>query len=628
MTATLVPRTSAKLRCAVPNERVTEGIVRDHLAQNGVPGQVVCEQSSDDPRIKRALARASKTGSGVGKPEFIVTVPDDPDLVIVVECKTDPKFHASATLDRPAQFAVDGVLTYAKHLSRDFDVIAIAVSGTDKRSLKVNTYRQLRGSLSYDELEDTHGAVTDLRPVGDYKRLLTFDPVVRRRAHDDLIGFSRDLHVFMRDYAKLSENEKPLAVSGVLLALRDDVFLASWRRYKVKDLADELVRAIEREIKAAVPQTTKQRLILQPYGFIATHPELNKRPARQADWPLRQLVLLIEEHVRPFLDVYRDVDVVGEFYGEFLRYSGGDKKVLGIVLTPRHITELFAKIASVTEHDTVVDTCCGSGGFLIAALGVMDATAHDDAARTAIRQHHLVGVEQQPQMFALAASNMILRGDGKANLYPGSCFEPKNVNALKQPDTKKHQRPNVGLINPPFSQRGDGLHELDFVETLLDVLRPGGLAVVLLPMSCAIEPNPVRERLLAHHTLVASVSLPNDLFDGVITVGLVFRAHEPHAQAPAPTWFAYWKDDGFVKRKTRGRIDALGRWAGIRDQWLTTFHNREVIPGQSVLQRVAATDEWTAEAYLEVDYSHLGRDDFERRLREYLIFEAVYDASE
>ena len=70
--------------------------------------------------------------------------------------------------------------------------------------------------------------------------------------------------------------------------------------------------------------------------------------------------------------------------------------------------------------------------------------------KTRIQKKGLIGVEQQPNMFALAASNMILRGDGKANLYQGSCFEDGIVKSVKT-----HKR-NVGLLNPPFSQGDSG----------------------------------------------------------------------------------------------------------------------------------------------------------------------------
>lgn len=37
-------------------------------------------------------------------------------------------------------------------------------------------------------------------------------------------------------------------------------------------------------------------------------------------------------------------DVVGRFYGEFVKYGGRNGQSLGVVLTPRHIIELFCKL--------------------------------------------------------------------------------------------------------------------------------------------------------------------------------------------------------------------------------------------------------------------------------------------
>ncbi|MGA7325309.1 MAG: N-6 DNA methylase [Rhodomicrobium sp.] len=598
-------------RFAMPNERTTEDIVRRHLQKFGVAGQIVEEQSSDDPKIRRALSKASKSnGGGGGKPEFIVRLKDDPDFLIVFECKRDATKHVSANRDKADAFAVDGVLHYSAHLSKSFDVIGVAISGTT--AIRISTFRQLREAPIAEPLCDEHGPVERLLPVAEYQRLLNFDPAVRRRSHEELMQFGQELHDYLRDYAKLSENEKPLAVSGCLLALRDEAFKASWRKYKIKTLGHQLIAALGREIDAAVTEPHKQRTMLQPYQFLEMHPELNRVPPNETEWPLRALIDKIEEHVRPFLDTYRDIDVIGQFYGEFLRYTGGDKKGLGIVLTPRHLTELFVKMARVGVKDTVLDTCCGTGGFLIAALAEMDAKADGDPdIREDIRKHRLVGVEQQPQMFALAASNMILRGDGKANLFQGNCFDPELIESLEDPEENRFRRPTIGLINPPFSQQGEGLHELNFVVNLLDILAPGGRAVVVVPMSCAIESHPIREKLLENHTLIAAVTLPPELFHpiGVVTCGLMFEAHQPHADSPSPTWFGSWKSDGFVKQKHRGRVDPTGHWPQVRDAWLKSFHARATIPGQSISRHVDANDEWCAEAYMETDYSTLTQAD-------------------
>ena len=210
----------------MPNERTTETIVRDHLTANGVGGQLLEEQTSDSPRIRRALTRASKGGEGAGKPEFVLRLPDYPDLIVVVECKASLNKHESQKRDQPQHFAVDGVLLYARELSKEFDVIAIAVSGTAKSNLKVSTFRWLNKAQAADELVGPNGALTKLVPVADLVRAMTFDPAVRARSFADVMDFSRSLHNYMRDHAKVSEAEKPLVVSGVLLALRDDAFLA------------------------------------------------------------------------------------------------------------------------------------------------------------------------------------------------------------------------------------------------------------------------------------------------------------------------------------------------------------------------------------------------------------------
>lgn len=609
------------------NERTTEEIVRSYLRHHGVPGQVVEEQTSANPSVKRALTTASKSGSGAGKPEFVVTFPvAQPKLVIVFECKADTAKHESPNHDKPAQFAVDGVLVYSQALAQYFDVIAVAASGADEDNLKVSTFRQLKRSPIAEPLPSPQGPVDRLVPVADYQRLLTFDPAVRARTETELLAFSRVLHNYMRDYAKLSESEKPLIVSGILLALQDSSFQRSWSDHRPRDLARELYRAIERTAKEADIKEDKREVMLAPYAFVKTHPELSKANTN-GETPLFRLVADIEEHVAPFLQAYHDIDVIGHFYGEFLRYTGGDKKGLGIVLTPRHLTELFVSLADVGPNDTVVDTCAGTGGFLISAMVAMDQKVGvDQDARTRIREHQLVGVEQLPHMFALAASNMILRGDGKANLYRGSCFDSAIQGQLKRGVPNRHERPTVGLINPPFSQKGEGQHELEYVEVLLESLAPGGTAAVVLPMSCAIEPHPAKGRILSRHTLAAQMSLPNDLFHpvGVITCAMVFRAHHPHDQAQQPTWFGYWKDDGFVKTKDRGRIDLNLKWPIIRAQWLDDFFSRRAVPGRSVLQRVGADDEWCVEAYMDTDYSALGVRDFEESLREYAVFSLLF----
>ena len=71
-------------------------------------------------------------GKGKAKPEFIITFNKDINTIIVVECKNSVAKHMSEDLSHPSSFAVDGVLYYAKFLKNDYNVIAIAISGTKK----------------------------------------------------------------------------------------------------------------------------------------------------------------------------------------------------------------------------------------------------------------------------------------------------------------------------------------------------------------------------------------------------------------------------------------------------------------------------------------------------------------
>ena len=211
---------------------------------------------------------------------------------------------------------------------------------------------------------------------------------------------------------------------------------------------------------------------------------------------------------------------------------------------------------------------------------------------------------------------MILRGDGKANLFQGSCFEPAITTAVAK------FKADVGMLNPPFSQGDADLHELRFVQQMLSLLTNGATGIAIVPMSCAISPHPLREELLREHTLEAVMSMPTELFYpvGVVTCVMVFTAHIPHKVSNRKTWFGYWKDDGFVKTKHKGRVDQNGTWPSIRERWVSSFLNREVHPGESVLQTVTAADEWCAEAYMETDYSTLTPQDLEDEIKKYVVY--------
>lgn len=606
------------------NERITENLVRDilrNLKYYDKDETSVEEQKSQIEEVKKLLKGASKTGKGgIGAPEFIISTSDTPDFLVIFECKADTSKHQSINLDKPIDFAVDGVLHYSKHLAKSYNVIGVAVSGQTKSSLKISVYIHPKGIKEPKKLTNKSGkSIAEILSLEDFIEHGTFDPDVEKKRHDDLMAFSRELHDFMRDHAKLTESEKPLLVSGTLIALKNKPFAKSFDEYTPAELQKEWMRVIKEEFtKAKIPHS-KEYSMTQPYSSIAVHPELGKPTKKYPRSVLFELISMLNEKVWPFINVYHDFDVVGQFYGEFLKYTGGDKKALGIVLTPRHITDLFAHIANVTPKSKVLDICAGTGGFLISAMHNMLKKAISKTEHDIIKANGLIGVEQQPNMYALGASNMILRGDGKANLHQGSCFDEGIVEAIK-----KHNC-DVGMLNPPFSQGDEDLHELVFIKQMLNCLNKGGTGIAIVPMSCAITPHPLREEILKHHTLDAVMSMPDDLFYpvGVVTCIMVFKAKVPHTETNIKTWFGYWKNDGFIKTKMQGRIDLHSSWENIRSYWVSAYRNRDNVPGFSQKQSVSHLDEWCAEAYLETNYSNIKKEDFEKVVRDYFTFKTV-----
>lgn len=186
----------------------------------------------------------------------------------------------------------------------------------------------------------------------------------------------------------------------------------------------------------------------------------------------------------------------------------------------------------------------------------------------------------------------------------------------------KRHKCNIGFVNPPYSQSDEGLHELAFVKHMMDCLEKNSIGIAIVPVSCALSPHPLREELLKHHTLDAVMTMPDDLFYpvGVVTCIMVFKAHTPHEESNLKTWFAYWKNDGFIKTKHKGRVDENHQWDDLRDRWVSEYRNRDDIAGECVKREVAASDEWCAEAYMETDYSTLTESDFEKEIKKYLVF--------
>lgn len=598
------------------NEAKTCAIFRDMLRRRGYYDDkdvVVEEQKSDNAKIDKLLKNASKKGDKNGYPDFILYSKAYPELIIVVEAKADINKHESETQDNYADYAVDGALLYASFLSKEFDVLAIGISGEEEHRFKLSHYLQLKeDKKAYPYFDDF------LLSVKEYFDGINQSNYKFNQDYAKLIAYTKTLNETLHA-KKIKESQRALLISGILIALKDRAFRDGYKKHeKVTQLVKALYSAIEGQLACGDIPQKKIDVLTQAFSFVKTNPTLTD--SKTGKKFLEDLIDEIDREINGFMVTHQYVDTVSQFYIEFLRYANNDKG-LGIVLTPPHITDLFAELAGVDKNSVVLDNCCGTGGFLISAMKRMLVDAKGDQAKEKeIKGQQLVGIEFQDDIYTLLISNMIIHRDGRTNIYWGDCF--KEIE-----DVKKNFKPTVGLLNPPYKTKASDIEEIEFILNNLDALEPGGTCVAIIPISCVIEKTTtaenLRKRILEKHTLEAVLSMPEELFHNskvnTVTCAVIITAHKPHPKGKK-TWFAYCRDDGFMKMKNKGRIDANHTWDDIREKWVNAFRNREIIDNFSLMREVTEKDEWCVEAYLETNYDDFTFEDYETTVKKYLMF--------
>ncbi len=255
-------------------------------------------------------------------------------------------------------------------------------------------------------------------------------------------------------------------------------------------------------------------------------------------------------------------DVLGRFYEVFLKYGNGAKEI-GIVLTPRHITQFAAEVMDIQTNDLVLDPTCGTGGFLVAAFDeVKRKTLGQGDEWEKFQKYGMYGIEEQDFIVSLALVNMIFRGDGKNNVIGGDCFakwlnvKNRNGNIIAEylsSDSKNRVPPITKvLMNPPFPKKKTDRKPYLFIEQALRQMQNTGVLFSVLPYSCLIRGGGYlawRNRLLRENTLLSVVTFPEDLFYpvGVHTVGIFIKKGIPHGNSSV-LWFRAL-NDGRLKKK-------------------------------------------------------------------------------
>ena len=475
------------------NERSTDQFVRDMLRDIGFtrPWEQSC---SDAPAyIYNALDGASKgLGGGRGKPEFVV---ESGRFIVVVEDKArlEESLHlvdGKIDLEHPARekYALNGAAHYARIFAERTgkQVFAVGVAGAESHHDVTVAFVEKGAEPKVLAKVDV---LTDLAvdEIDEYYRVAVKGELPREeRDVQEIRKVAVDLHEGMRNYASLENENKATLVSAVLLALKyrpellDDLTGDQRNGYrdgeKVYNAAKEYLESEE----ADLGPKQKIGIMLDRFSFLRRHVLLNKLHRDLGKTPLRHFVEMLDTKVfRAVADPsYTAFDVLGNFYGEFVKYGGSDGNTLGIVLTPHHITDLMAELIDVNCDDVVLDPTAGTAAFLIASMrrmfedagrrwGVEKAVLEEKLEE--IRKFRLHGVELQDKLFAIGTTNMILRGDGKANFQRHSFFDLGHNDFFPYNPERpgKLEGFTKVLMNPPYSQSKDKttrhLSELSFI---------------------------------------------------------------------------------------------------------------------------------------------------------------------
>ena len=249
-----------------------------------------------------------------------------------------------------------------------------------------------------------------------------------------------------------------------------------------------------------------------------------------------------------------DLDSKGKAFETFMgSYFRGD---FGQYFTPRNIVKFIVDVLPITNDSKVLDTSCGSGGFLLYALDKVRQQAgvyYDEGTIEHYKHWHdfasqkLFGIEINEQIARTAKMNMIIHDDGHTNVISSDGLLRDEVIRDKT-DNKGFEYGTFDVIitNPPFGStvkqtekaylhqyslgnrdvdwldtKNSGVKERDsqstevlFIEQDRNFLKEGGYLAIVLPDGILANSSLqyVRDNIEEWFRIVAVVSMPQDAF--------------------------------------------------------------------------------------------------------------------
>lgn len=219
-----------------------------------------------------------------------------------------------------------------------------------------------------------------------------------------------------------------------------------------------------------------------------------------------------------------DVDVKGAAFEGLLEKAASEgKKGAGQYFTPRILIKSIVRVMKpdprISPDFTICDPACGTGGFLMCAYEwLMEVTkgALDRKDIKRIKTATFYGQELVPRPRRLSLMNLFLHG-----------LEPKIYLGDAIYESYRGESYNCVLTNPPFGTKGANQapdredftiatsnKQLNFVQHVMNILKRGGRAAIVLPDNCLFEDKAgeVFEILMQDCNLHTVLRLPRGTF--------------------------------------------------------------------------------------------------------------------
>lgn len=515
----------------------------------------------------------SKKGTSYsGYPDFFL---DYENFAVIVEAK--PLKHSAAEED---------VRFYMENNNIHKDIVGIAVSGQELNQIKVTYFFKILGNK-----ETRSFLVKDkLLSLVDLEKTFNKNKYGESVSDESLVLILKSLNKRFNNENKIRDTDRSLFFSGLMIALTNSNFRSTYKGIQAPsreevtttkatvleshNLNKAVVDAISSQLESKINNLSKEYSWRDKFSFI-----------KNIDYSLieyKDIIETIETKIfQPYLNEEKQ-DILGKAYKIFLSRAGKiDNK--NIILTPDHIKSLMVKLARLSKDDVVLDTCTGSGGFLMESMEMMTSLAKGDLSKiNYIKEKQLIGFEIDSVLFALACSNMFLHGDGRTNLlFRSSLLDTRQGSMVNSSDADileyiRKMKPTKCIINPPYENN----NPIKFTKQAMYYIEPNGKLIIIMPTpTLTHNQGGLTEQLLRVAKLDFVIKMPMALFTEqkrIVNTSIFGFTKTPHNQND-DVLFYNLEDDGFKSIQHKGRVDKFNRWNDIENNILDAINNSKEI---------------------------------------------------